>query len=62
MDISAAATAPQSLKFNPTSNAPKVDYNPPPAKDGITPSRETIAAEAVAAADDPRGRFFDIFA
>jgi len=62
MEISATATAPQSSKYNPTSHAPKVDYNPPPAKDGITPSREAIAAEAVAAAGDPRGRNLDIFA
>jgi len=62
MDISAATAAPQSSKYNPTSNTSKVDYNPPPVKEGITPSREAIAAEAVAAANDPRGNNLDIFA
>jgi hypothetical protein len=62
MEISPTEVAPQSLKFNSTSNASKVDYNPPPVEEGITPSREAIAAEAKAAANDPRGSNLDIFA
>ena len=61
MEISPTEVAPQTIamEFNPTH---KVDYNPPPAEEGITPSPEAIATESVSSLADPLGGNLDIFA
>jgi len=62
MDISAAVASTSGLKLT-AQIAPAVDYNPPPSKEGIPPSRDAIVAETRAAQSaNPRGRNLDIFA
>ena len=62
MEISSATTAASGLNFN-SSQTRAVNYNPPPPKEGITPSRDAIVAETRAAQmADPRGQNLEIFA
>jgi len=62
MDISAATASTSGMQFN-SQNVSAVNYNPPPPKEGIAPSRDAIVAEARASQmADPRGQNLDIFA
>jgi len=62
MQITSGGSSSAQLNFK-INQAPKTDFNPPPKKEGIAPSRETIAAEAQATqATGSQGRKLDIFA
>ncbi len=59
MEISPTDMATQSMEFNPS---PQVNYNPPPAEEGIAPTRDEIVAESESSLADPAGRNLDTYA